>query len=120
MGISKKDIRRGLKIIFGKRPIYKTANVVQLAPNELLKDRIALITGGTSGIGFAIAKAFLNAGAAVVITGRNEQRLQLAMISLSCNGKFEGKVFGECLDNRDVSQQSSVFENVLKKLGGVK
>lgn len=120
MKISKRDIRRGLKIIFSKRPIYKTANVVQLAPTELLKDRVALITGGTSGIGYAIAQAFLNAGASVVITGRNEQRLQTAIASLSCKGKYDGKVFGECLDNKIVSQQSSAFANILKKLGGVK
>lgn len=50
------------------------ANVSVLAPNELLKGRRALITGGTSGIGFDIAKAFLQAGASVVITSRSEDR----------------------------------------------
>jgi NAD(P)-dependent dehydrogenase (short-subunit alcohol dehydrogenase family) len=38
-----------------------------------LEGRSALITGGTSGLGFAIASRFIQEGAAVVITGRDEQ-----------------------------------------------
>ena len=67
----KQLIKKALKVIFAKRPIHVTANITSAAPSELLKGRCALITGGTSGIGFAIAKAFLDAGASVVITGRS-------------------------------------------------
>lgn len=38
-----------------------------------LKDKVALIIGGTSGIGEATAKAFANEGAKVVVAGRNEE-----------------------------------------------
>jgi len=48
---------------------------ITLSPSLLLNNRKVLITGGTSGIGFAIAKACINAGAAVVITGRNKERV---------------------------------------------
>lgn len=41
-----------------------------------MKDKVVLITGGTSGIGRACAQVFGQAGAKVVITGRNEARLQ--------------------------------------------
>ncbi len=40
-----------------------------------LKDATALVTGGSSGIGFAIAKTLTEAGAKVAITGRDKQRL---------------------------------------------
>lgn len=42
----------------------------------LLKDKVALITGATGGIGEAIAKTFKDMGAVVVITGRNEAKLK--------------------------------------------
>ncbi|MGN1359259.1 MAG: SDR family NAD(P)-dependent oxidoreductase [Kiritimatiellia bacterium] len=53
-----------------KEPVY-----VPVLQSELLKGRRALITGGTAGIGLAIAKAYLSAGACVIITGRSDERL---------------------------------------------
>ena len=43
-----------------------------------LKGATALVTGGSSGIGLAIAKALIAAGAKVAITGRDEKRLTAA------------------------------------------
>ena len=43
-----------------------------------LANKNVVITGGTTGIGFATAKAFINAGANVLITGRSESNLQKA------------------------------------------
>ncbi|MFP5439573.1 MAG: SDR family oxidoreductase [Bacteroidia bacterium] len=43
-----------------------------------LENKNVVITGGTTGIGFATAKAFINAGANVLITGRNAANLQKA------------------------------------------
>jgi NADP-dependent 3-hydroxy acid dehydrogenase YdfG len=44
-----------------------------------LDGKIALITGGTSGIGLATAKQFVNEGAYVFITGRREPELAAAV-----------------------------------------
>jgi len=47
-----------------------------------LDGQLALVTGGSSGIGLAISEALIDAGARVIITGRNEQALQTAVAQL--------------------------------------
>ena len=44
----------------------------------MLKNKVALITGGSSGIGITIAERFLKEGAKVVITGRSKKRCDTA------------------------------------------
>lgn len=114
-------IRRGCQFLLSCMPEQHkqvTANIIQLAPTDLLSGRMALITGGTSGIGFAIAQAMLRAGATVCITGRSEERLKKATESLLAGGEYEGRVFSEVLDNTHVDSFDSHFTNVLRKLGG--
>lgn len=48
-----------------------------------LKGKKVLVTGGSRGIGFAIAKEFLNQGANVVITGRNAKRLEATLTNFA-------------------------------------
>ena len=43
---------------------------------NFLKNRVALITGGGSGIGYAIAESFIKNGASVIITGRDLKKLE--------------------------------------------
>src|SRR6185503_2014312 len=50
-----------------------------------LEGRIALITGGTSGIGLATAKRFVNEGAFVFITGRRDAELAAAVKEIGRN-----------------------------------
>jgi NAD(P)-dependent dehydrogenase (short-subunit alcohol dehydrogenase family) len=52
----------------------------------------ALITGGSSGIGLATARLFLEEGACVTISGRDEHRLSAAIEALSSFGKVHGVV----------------------------
>lgn len=55
-----------------------------------LSGRTALVTGSTSGIGFATAEALLKAGATVVVSGRSEERVAEAVGKLSGNGDVRG------------------------------
>ena len=50
-----------------------------------LEGKIALITGGNSGIGLATAKQFVNEGAYVFITGRREPELAAALKEIGTN-----------------------------------
>ena len=47
-----------------------------------LKDKKALITGSTAGIGYGIARELLKEGAHVIINGRTEERINSAIIQL--------------------------------------
>lgn len=60
-----------------------------------LKDKIALISASTSGIGFAIAKALVDEGATVYINGRAEEKVQKAIESM---GQVKGKLVAAPFD----------------------
>lgn len=53
-----------------------------------LTDKIAVVTGGGTGLGFGIAKAFTESGCQVVITGRREKVLMDACNKLKCNAQY--------------------------------
>lgn len=106
-------IKRGLTYLLKGVPEYHiTANITTLAPNNLLKGRTALVTGGTSGIGFEIAKAFLSAGAKVIITGRNQERINKSCAQLK-EIKSDYLIYGIQMDNSNISSFKEKFEEIL-------
>lgn len=70
-------ILRKIINIFRTRTILQPI-IVMKEPSNLLAGKVALVTGGSSGIGYAIAKAMLEAGAEVYIIGRNKEKLKIA------------------------------------------
>jgi NAD(P)-dependent dehydrogenase (short-subunit alcohol dehydrogenase family) len=72
----------------------------------------ALVTGGTSGLGFAMSQALADAGARVVLTGRTEQRVQDAAAKIA-------RVTGLVMDVRDEQSVSAGVDRALAVLGGI-
>lgn len=72
---------------------------------NLMKDKVAVITGGSSGIGLAAAEAFLAAGAKVAICGRSRERLDEAASALADKYGADNVLARVCdvLDEADVA-----------------
>jgi len=78
-----------------------------------LKDKRALVTGGSSGIGFEAARQFLSEGAKVAITGTNPKTLEAA------GAKLGRDVVTIRADAGAVSEQKAVADTVQKAFGGL-
>ena len=80
---------------------------------DRLTDKVALVTGGNSGIGLAIARRFIDEGASVAIFGRNEQTLASAVEDLgsNCIG-----VQGDAANPADLDR---LAEETAKAFGGI-
>lgn len=66
---------------------------------EKFKDKVVVITGGNSGIGYATAKEFKSQGATVVITGKREDALHNASHELAVKGKLADQSNLKDIDN---------------------
>ncbi len=78
---------------------------------QKLSDKIALITGGTSGLGLATAKCFIAEGAYVFITGRRQAELDAAVASLG------PQAFGIRSDVSKLPDLDRVFETIRAEKG---
>jgi len=80
-----------------------------------LTGRVAIVTGGTRGIGRAIATALVSADVNVAITARNEKDVADAVSELNRIGHASGYV----CDVRDFEQVKSTVARVAADLGGI-
>ncbi len=80
-----------------------------------IKDKTAVITGGTKGIGYAIAEALAARGAKVFICGRNKRELNSAVEKLS----KQGTAAGEICDVRNEDQVRMMLEECARIFGGI-
>lgn len=96
----KKVLSKFKKVV--KEPVY-----IPVMSGELLKGETVLVTGGTGGIGMAIAKRCIENGATVIITGRNQEKLNKAVQQIHA--------IPFVLDIQDVSGMQSAFSNMVQK-----
>ena len=82
-----------------------------------LTNKTAIVTGGSKGIGRAIASELVSAGLAVAITGRDEDTLKKTVSQL--NRGRSGIAKGYICDVRDYNQVRSVFAAIATDAGGI-
>lgn len=94
-----------------RRPVVKTASIAYLSPNNRLKGKKIIITGGGRGLGRAMAEKFVAEGAQVLITGRNEDSLKNVSATINCQYLV--------YDVSDISGMDSFLKEADNLLGGV-
>ena len=100
-----KRLARGILNVFKEE---KKIPIIQLKDESaILSGKVAFITGGTSGIGLAIAKKFVASGCKVIICGTNEIKLQTAVES------FGNDIKGIRLDISDVNSLDETLERAI-------
>ena len=91
------------------KPVY--ANISYLSPNETLRGKKVVITGGGRGLGFSMAKKFVAEGAEVLIVGRNMKVLEESANNIGC--KFLQ------LDVSNPSEFDAFMDKAEELLGGL-
>ncbi len=86
--------------------------------SESLDGKRALVTGGSKGIGLAVARALLSAGANVVLCARDGKQLEQAVAELHKTAK-SAKVAGHAADVSNSGEVARLFEFADRELGGL-
>ena len=82
-----------------------------------LKDKVAIITGGATGIGLAITNAYLQEGAKVVIASYNGDETK--RVANELNEKYSGNVIGVKCDVKSTEDVKNVVETTIKEFGKI-
>lgn len=82
----------------------------------MLKGKTAIVTGGTRGIGFAIARTYLENGANVAIAGSRQESVEKALARLT---DYEGRVMGIWPDLCDPDAVAAAFNSVKERFGSL-
>ena len=102
---------------FLKKKLVKTQKEqinIPCLEGHFLDGRKALITGGSSGIGYAIAKSFLANGADVILCGRSKEKLEAAKEKLNEECKLDNLKIDILI--LDISKVEDMKNNLLTYL----
>lgn len=94
-------------------------NIMVAEHGKTLLGKTALITGASSGFGYAIASKFLSEGANVIITGRNEAKLKSASDSLTKSIGGNACIKTMLWDIEKISDLESKFNEAISQFGNI-
>lgn len=110
----KRVIRAFITVAKGQELAVTNVNFKTVHPSQLLTEKTILVTGGSSGIGKAIAKVCLASGAKVIISGRDENKLQKAKNELQ---QISQSIYTLNLDISEVSGLVDIPQKILQLTG---
>ncbi len=84
----------------------------------MLKNKVAIVTGGTRGIGYAIVQKYLENGATVVLFGSRQETVDKAVASLKAINP-DWPVSGDCPDMFNAASVEAAVNAVIEKYGRV-
>ena len=84
----------------------------------MLKDKVAVVTGGTRGIGYAIVKKYLENGAKVVLFGSRAESVEKALASLKSENP-DWVVEGEYPDLTDEGAMAAAIQGIKDRFGRI-
>jgi len=87
--------------------------------SKTLAGRSILVTGGGSGLGLAMAKAFAAHGARVMIAGRTRERLEAALPEIRATAREEGDADLFAADVREPEQVDALVAHAVSRFGQV-
>ena len=114
-----KSILKKIKKYAKKIYLKKVPEPYPIYDGKLLNGRVALITGGGSGIGYEIARSFLKNGATVIITGRNNDKLKNAKSKLEEEGYIDRIKYFK-MDISETNKIEGTINNILKSISDKK
>ena len=101
--------------VFG-RTLARAYRALRRPQRRLLRGRVAVVCGGSRGLGRALARELLHQGASVAICGRDPRSLEDTRAWLERSG---GRVFAQVCDLRSEPQTHEFFSDVERELGPI-
>lgn len=101
---------------FDDKPVVDAGKKKIRRNYDMLKGKTAIITGGTRGIGFAIAKVYLENGANVAITGSRQESVEKALAKLP---EYAEHIMGIWPNLCDPAEVADAAASVKEKFGSI-
>lgn len=106
-----KFIMKNFISVFKARQIISVSHPTNLS--QILEGKVALITGGSGGIGFAIAKSFVESGCKVIISGTNKEKLEGCCSKLGKNSKY---IVLNLLNTKEINEKVNEASKIFGKI----